>query len=280
MIFNPKKSINAPLKAYRNNKLLSIYVTAWLIILFKTIILGLAIFSTQAIANTVEMNLPANEIIETNIDKLLLALKIITWFSYVVFSSLIVGYIIKTSKNELSNQKFIMPSWEGNFIDIFYKGISAIIITCIYLSPLGIILWLETLNRGNFIITDYLNIFSENLLDEPYKIVFLLYALVMLFVIPLAILCFTEKNKVFHGFHLPKIIVKLTSNTAYYIATYVFSLLFIIISIIISILLSATCIGILAVPLLLEFILPIMIFNMFAQVYKIKLEEYYKEDRI
>lgn len=278
MIFNPRKSINAPLKAYRNNKLLSIYITAWLLILFKSIILGLAIFSTQAIANTVEMNLPATQISETNIDKLILALKLITWLSYGLFSSFIIGYIVKTAKNEISSQIYIMPSWEGNFIDIFYKGISTIIITCVYLSPLGIILWVEKLNRGNFIITDYLNIFSENLLDEPYKIVFLLYLIILFFIVPLAILCFVEKNNFFHGFNIPKIIVKLTSNTAYYIATYVFSLLFIIISIIISTLLTATCIGVLFIPLLLEFILPITILNMFAQAYKIKLAEYYEEE--
>ncbi|MGD9580821.1 MAG: DUF4013 domain-containing protein [Vampirovibrionia bacterium] len=275
MIFDPRKSILAPLKAYRNNKLLSIYITAWVLILFKTLILGLAIFSTQAIANAVDMNLPSEQVLSTHINTMILALKIVTWVSYIFFSSFVFGYILKTAKNEMSNPLYTMPSWEGNYADIFYKGLNAIIITAIYLSPLGLILWLETVNRGSFILANYLNIFSENILDEPYKIIFILYVLSMLLIIPSAIISFTEKNNILYAFHLPKIILKLTSNGAYYIAAYVFSLLLIILTVVLSTIISTTCLGILFIPLLIEFIVPIIIFNMLTQAYKIKTEEVY-----
>ena len=183
------------------------------------------------------------------------------------------GYVIETIKLQVHGRTAIMPSWSGNYGRFFWNGIKMNIINFIYYIAAMLIGYIPII-----ILAIIAGIHPSSLTNEELAgvlggvgmvismiwivIIFLLYFIL----IPMILVSFAANGSFLAAFNIFHILKKILTNILDYIIAMAISMGIFMVFGIIYLLLSCTVIGILLVPLLF-FIVAIIIFNLFAQIY-------------
>lgn len=275
MPFRPKLSLTAIFRTYDESNLLSIYLTAWMIIVFKFIFVVAGGYGVSALESAFDNTMGLDATLEFYKNILIASLKIIITIMALLFNSLLLGFILETVRLEIKKVKFVMPLWEDNYIRFLFRGIVYMLILFFYSLPILIILGLSSLFTTGQIGLEHLNLNIDNLnlaligsgcslpLIIPLLIIYLAF-------LPVVTTTFAEEDDFWGAFDLFEIFDKIKSNLAYYVAALIFAILLVVAFMCISVLISLTCLGLLFIPLMMEFILPIIILNMYAQIHKMK----------
>lgn len=192
------------------------------------------------------------------------------------------GYIAETIKLEANNEDFVMPRWEGNYSRFFFKGFQAQLIVVIYYFLSFIPPALLTLVALIFMPDIYNALLSSNTGYEYYSsfaamgliffllVLFLLISVIIVtLILPMACVRFASRNRFLSAFNLLPIVKSICLNLIDYSLVTIIILLLCIPAGIICLLLCVTIVGWVGVGLL-QFLLMIIFFNMYAQVYKDK----------
>lgn len=186
------------------------------------------------------------------------------------------GYIIKTMKLEVENNEIIMPEWKSNMGHFFFTGLKWQIILITYgimISLLPLMLLLLGLIFADISFNDFTN--PEKWTSITFiafgiaaLIILLIQALIYALIVPVIYARFAKENRFLSAFNLVAISGNIIFNITDYIIAILISIALSIGSVVIIIGLCCTCVGILFIPTVIFFILPIIIQNMFAQILK------------
>jgi hypothetical protein len=187
------------------------------------------------------------------------------------------GYLLETIKRQVDGEKFIMPPWEGNFKRFIKKGTLGICIIFVYtiaITVLIIILTVPIILIGLALKFSGVQ-FSEELIGGLAVIFTLIInfflmvvSLVFSFIFPMTFVHYAVKDRFLAGFEIITIFKKIKSSFIDYLAAYGMMILIAIASMFPLMVLNCTCIGMVFMPYLSVFLLPIIYFNLFAQTYK------------
>lgn len=180
------------------------------------------------------------------------------------------GYLAETIRLEVQSSDYLMPTWKGNLISFYKRGIMIQSILLVYLIatiflPLIIIASSATLYAK-------LSGVAVEQINDPVGVLLLtviaLSMVIFFLIVPAAIVHYAAEGTFLSGFNLIKIARFIFSSLLEYILIYFFYLLMLVLFIIISVLLACTCIGVVLLPYIYYFLIPVTFFNMFAQIYK------------
>lgn len=181
------------------------------------------------------------------------------------------GYILETAKREVENNPIIMPMWQNNFKTFFMKGLKLFGIYLVYGLIIGIILAVPL----GIILGALAYMPSSDGTSGTFGLMFIAASCLLgLFVIALSVCApmmqvhYAVTNSFMEGFNIPVILEKIMGNLIDYIVAWLVMIGILILSIIPYFILCCTCIGMVFVPLIWQFILPIIFMNLIAQVYK------------
>lgn len=216
-------------------------------------------------------------------------------FLIIPFVNIITGFFVKGYRLESSrtalNKKFDMPKWES-FGNLFVRGLLSFVITIIYMLPAIILILIAVgkilyniilqygLNQGFSLdnsLSDQLiqNTLLQNMAMIPVFIIGVLLALLAAYLIPIALVKYSEKYKFSSAFDLG-LVFKKAFTGPYFIAI----LAVILYSIVISLISSALNLGFAAINIqyltialslivsgLASFIVLITSYTIFGEVY-------------
>jgi hypothetical protein len=186
------------------------------------------------------------------------------------------GYILDSIQLEVFNNEYVMPSWEGNFLKFFLNGLVFALIWIIYVL---VILMISLLPGVVLFIVffamkatgaDAMGMLQNAWLPVSIVSIFLTVFLYMLFVIslPMITVNYAVKRTFFSAFNLFEIGFAIINDFVDYLLAVLISASIYMVFFAIAIFLCCTCIGNIFIPLIANFIVPLIIMNMFAQVYK------------
>lgn len=181
-----------------------------------------------------------------------------------------VGYIIETIHYEALNKVYIMPAWKNNILKFAWKGFKAILLYLIlFIINIGIIIipsialaLLIQHTSGNM---EIISILLGILL---FLYVFISIILLIFIALPMSFVAYASEDKLIAAFNIPKILIKILMHPLEIILTIIMMIVLTILTIIIDIILFCTVCGVLIIPLVNNFILVIIVCNLFAQIYK------------
>ena len=272
MSINFERSLKAPLNFRSEVNPILVYIIA-AVFAFLANIDG-AFNTNQQTGNFIAQNASSSEgtIILIILGILFLLLMIIKIF----FSSFIHGYTLETVKCEVNDMDSVMPGWGGNWLRFLFKGIQWNIIWFVYFiilfSPAVVVFLLGLVISGTTF-TDLSS--SDDLIGATFGVfiiitfaLLIVSSLIMGLLLPMVFVHFAATCSFFSAFDLLTILGKIFKNPLDYIVAILIAFLFCIAAIIPMIGLCCTLIGILLIPCLTCFVLPIMYMNLFAQAYK------------
>lgn len=192
------------------------------------------------------------------------------------------GYVAETIRLETNNEEFVMSGWEGNYSRFFIKGLQVQFIVFTYyllsfipavvltLCAIAFIPDINTVLSGSntgiefnhSIVLIAIFIFLLSLFS-------LVAVLIVTFILPVACIRFAARNRFLSAFNLLAIVKSIVLNFIDYSLVSILVLLLCIPALVICLLLCVTIVGWVGVGLI-QFVLMIVFFNMYAQVYKDK----------
>lgn len=274
MKLNFERTFTAPFSTTGDTSITNIYLIGGALTLGGFIILFIfQIFSqiiiggAQAIASSGSASTAAIAIALTIVATLL------TMFVNICALGLPLGYVVETVKLEIYDRASIMPSWAGNYGRFFWNGVKLQGIMLIYGLVLVLIIIIPAIIFGlimgvsagqNQDLTAIVGGVGGIILITIMMVLMLAY----MFVLPMILVHFAAEGRFFAAFNLFKIFGKIFSNIVDYIIAIIVLIGLGIMGSVLYMLLCVTCIGLLAVPVVSYFLLPIMMLNLFAQIYK------------
>ena len=190
------------------------------------------------------------------------------------------GYFIETIRLELTNKDSVMPAWEGNYTRYFINGFKIQIIALAYLL-FNLVIITGALFSCGFIVTCALTMFYNTggeassyvvptlllICCFVIGVIPILLTVITVFLFPMICIRFAEGEKFFSAFNIIAIIKKVFKNFIDYSLATLIVILLLIPVLIGCIVLCLTVIGIVGIGLL-QFIVTIIVLNMYAQAYK------------
>jgi hypothetical protein len=266
------RSYTAPFTTVGETSLLSIHFIAAMV--------SIAIFAIQLIASGVIeiMDFLSEKFVDGGVGSaLMIAMTIIVAILFLVLMflsyALPAGYILETVKLEVYNRASVMPSWSGNIKRFFINGAKLIAIFMIYTVGIWCVILIPGLLLG--VATGGFEQGSNDIVQAiglAFAIIYMIAVFVILVgfqvIFPMIVVHFAAEARFLAAFEIVTILKKIFSNFLYYILALILAFITLIIIPIISMLVCCTVVGALLFPLILLFIQPIIVMNLFAQVYK------------
>ncbi|MEW5819442.1 MAG: DUF4013 domain-containing protein [Cyanobacteriota bacterium] len=228
------------------------------------------LYGSGILTSAIDMNYNfSSATIDQTIPLLVSAFKIFVSIIFIVFLSFLVGFIIETANMEIQKVSFNMPLWEDNFARFFTRGVFFIIIFIGYSIPVWLIIKAPDIIAHSTV--DLLPYISNNIANFNFKFpvpILIITLLFYLFYMPVVSVIYAEEDSILAAFNIPKVVLRIYSCLPYFLASMVFTILYILIALLICVIISITCFGVLIIPLIIEFIIPIIILNLYSQAYK------------
>lgn len=270
---NFTRSIKAPFLALDNKKLFFIYLTLFIIIIVKYILVGACSIAIYSVSEALTMSATPDPNFIQYINLAVQAIKAVNIIGFLVLTAFQIGYILETVKLEIFRRKFLLVSWDGNFRRFFLKGLTFTIITAIYISPIIIIKYLINFFSSNNYEVFEVNSYTYAISTIPLPTieilaVWLLYSTL----IPIIMCIYAYRSNFLDAFDVTEIYHQIRHYFAYYLSVFTYSMFYQVGLVIMATCLTVTCLGILFIPILIEFIFPVMLINLYAQVYRTSLK--------
>jgi len=274
MKLNFERTFTAPFSTTGDTNISNIYLIGGALTLGGFIILfifqmfsQLFIGGLQAIASSGSSTSIAIAVLLTVIISLL------TMLVNICTLGLPLGYVVETIKLEIYDRSSIMPSWTGNYARFFWNGVKMQLIMLVYGVALMLIILIPAIIFG--VIMGISAGQSQDLTAIAGGIggiilitIIIILMLAYMFILPMILVHFAAEGRFFAAFNLFKIMSKIFSNFVDYIIAIVVVIGLGIMGSILYVILCVTCVGIFAIPLVSYFLLPIIMLNLFAQIYK------------
>jgi hypothetical protein len=195
-----------------------------------------------------------------------------------ITSALPMGYALESAKLEASGAPIVMPHWGGNFLNFFKKGFLATIIIYIYIIALFLFV---AASAGIIFAIFYLlkekTAFFAGIVEfeTGLYIAFALLGLIsaigsilISLILPMLYVNFSIQDKFIAAFDFVTVFKLIFKNFKLFLLTVLTSIALLLAMLIPLFALSFSCVGLLLSPLVFGFIFPIILFNIFAQLYK------------
>lgn len=271
-----KKSLQAPFKFNTDHN--------WFVIYFIAAVFAfIGNFNFSFSANSGSNREILDSIVDAFSNPLGIAILIILFIVLLVFliirficNCFTCGYVVKTMKLETENNEIVMPEWRSNMFHFFFTGLVWQIVLLTYgimIMLLPLVIFLLGLIFADIGLNDFTN--PDKWASGTF-IAFGITALVILFLqiiifsllSPVIFARYAKENSFLAAFNLIAVIGIILFNLIDYLIAIVIAIIVSIASGIISIGLCCTCVGILFIPAVMFFIVPIIVQNMFAQIVK------------
>ncbi|MGD9580822.1 MAG: DUF4013 domain-containing protein [Vampirovibrionia bacterium] len=274
MKINFERTFTAPFTAGEDGNIKNIYLTAAGITLLGFVLIGIMQGISQVVVTFAQAIAGSNDVTSALIAGILaIVVSLLSMGVSLVALALPFGYVTETVKLEVYDRKSIMPSWSGNYMRFFWNGVKFQLIMFIYSFILALIVIIP--------IILLVAILGVSLHDKQEMaavaggiggIVIMLIIMVLIFaymfILPMILTHFAAEGRFLAAFNIFKIIGKILSNLVDYIIAIVVVIGLGIMASIVYMLLCITCVGLLAIPVFAYFLLPIIMLNLFAQIYK------------
>lgn len=183
------------------------------------------------------------------------------------------GYVVETVKLEIYDRSSIMPSWTGNYARFFWNGVKMQLIMLVYGLALILIILIPAIIFGVIMgisagQNQDLAAIAGGIGGVILITIIIILMLAYMFILPMILVHFAAEGRFFAAFNLFKVMSKIFSNFVDYIIAIVVVIGLGIMGSILYVILCVTCVGILAIPVVSYFLLPIIMLNLFAQIYK------------
>jgi hypothetical protein len=276
MKLNLERSFTAPFTSMGESSLLSTYLIAGGITLLAALIIMGFQMIVQAITGVAQVSAGNDDVMVAVVGIISIVASLLAVIINMTCMALPWGYVVETIKLEVYDRTSIMPSWSGNFGRFFWNGVKLQLVMLIYgilvallcIIPILLVVAVAILvhGQGSSDITAIIGSVGGIICFIIVGIIVLVYCVMM----PMIFVTFAAEGRISAALNIFAIWGKIFSNILEYVlALIIVILLSIVIGIVGSIFACVTlCIGGLALPLLYYFIFPIIIFNMFAQLYK------------
>jgi hypothetical protein len=277
MAIDLKRSFVIPFKSTNSDELLTVYLIAFGITVLTAILQVAMQFASNFAGMSFGPYASENTALPIAIGGMICVFSLLMFLINIIIYSLLTGYTIETIKLEIAGHEFVMPPWQNNFLKFFVKGllfffiivIYVILLTAIAMIPVLIALAIYFSMGGS---TSNTGQIFDNFIGPASVLITLaisgLFTLCFLLLYPFLMVNFAAKNSFLAAFNILKAINIIIKNFNDYIIAIMVSLLVIIAMFFVMIGLCCTCIGYIFVPLISQFIVPIIIMNMFAQIYR------------
>lgn len=272
MKINFEHCITAPVSFKKDKNAISVYLIA-----FGITLISFFIFIPMQIISQVSFFLIPEEV--TNYNFILILLSNIAYGLLLPFLLNIpvlifpAGYIVETIKRELNSEEYLMPLWKDKWKLFFINGIKTLSLLAVYFIVVVIFIYI-CINALNSItsITNFLAPQMTSSINILCSIIITLSSILFITVIlissPFIIIHSVKHNSFRKGLNIIDICKKIYHNWKDYLVG-LSLVIFLVITLIVKVLgLICSLVGILLIPLVSEFIIPIMIMNMFTQIYK------------
>lgn len=275
MRLNIERSFTAPFTSLGEGSLLNIYLIAGGITFGVFVIQFILSTAPQLLIPLFSFNYGSTP--DPSIITLLISGFIIIFLVFITIicaiQALPLGYVLETAKLEVCDKSSIMPPWNGNLVKFFVNGLKLMAILFLYyfiillavaipfLLTLSVAFLVKNLNSDLSALIGIIGGFISFILA-----IFLLLA--FLITLPMICIRFIVEDRFWAAFNVITIWKKIISNFFEYIIALIVTLILFCSLTVIPLILCCTVIGILVIPLISNFIIPIIILNMFAQIYK------------
>jgi hypothetical protein len=274
MRFNIERSFTAPFASIGDTNLLNIYLIAEAITFGPALIQFVLQMVMQGFASVLPALSQDTTMMVLGVAVFVVMFILITFLN-IAFWAFSYGYALETVKLELQDKVAIMPQWEGNFKKYFFNGLKFFAIIFIYFIIVFAIILIPVLLLVAVIYffqnqnSDMMGVLSGigGMLVGIFMII-LTFALMLIF--PVAIIRFVDTGKFWEAFNVTAILSEFVGKALDYIlaSVIIFAASIVLAPLMFLFLICTCCLGSVVMPLVAQFISPIVFFNMYAQIYK------------
>lgn len=185
----------------------------------------------------------------------------------------LMGYWSETIRLEYQNEACILPVWQNNWAKFLSDGFKIFLILLVYILSISALTMIPVL-FNSLIVKIAINSNQELLKSLSIftgiasTIIAILLIFIFIILLPFIMIHFSVKKNILAAFDLKSIFSKVFSNLTDYFIALILSIIIVSTILFNTFALVCSCVGVLLIPLLVEFIFPIMILNLFTQIYK------------